>query len=376
MNRYDTIVVGGGVAGLMSGIALAESGRSVALFVGGRSSLDYFSGSFELLNEGMDGLGSLPSTHPYTIIGAERIVRYTERAKEIFASAGMPLIGGGERCEWRITPLGALKRVWLSLEEFATISDAAEYGSVCVVSIEGYLDFNAEFVCRPLRNRGVMCRIAMLPQCKSDVADFAQRVADVAEDAEMVILPAIFSPSDLRVIRKVAGKRVKVVPVASTSLAGRYLKKALVERFVALGGCVVEGEKVVSLAVENGVVRSLQTDKGVTFEAEQFVLATGSLFGGGIVASHTKIYEPLAGLDVDAPAERKEWTREHLFEEQPFEKFGVVVDEELHPSVGGVSLGNLYAVGAILAGFDGVREGSGGGVAICSALRAAELILE
>ena len=51
-----------------------------------------------------------------------------------------------------------------------------------------------------------------------------------------------------------------------------------------------------------------------------------------------------------------------------------MTDDELHPSKQGASLRNLYAVGAILAGADGVSEGSGGGIALCSALLAAEMI--
>ena len=376
MNRYDTIVVGGGLAGLVGAIAIAEGGRSVALISSGRSSLDYFSGSFELFDEGVEGVRRLSAPHPYATIGAERIEGYTERVKEIFASAGIPLKGSVESAEWRITPLGVLKRAWLTLSDFATLADVAEYGKVCVVGVEGYLDFNAEFVARPFRMRGVECRVVTIPHSKADIAGFAQRVKTLANDAELVLLPAMFAADELQTIRERVGARVMVVPTTSVSLAGRSVQRALRERFVALGGEVVESDRVVALDVKEGVVLRAHTDKGAMYEAQNYVLATGSFFGGGVVASQEKVYEPLVGADVDASQERNEWTCEHILAEQPFEKFGVVVNESLHPSIDGHIIDNLYAVGAILAGSDGVREGSGGGVALCSALRAAELILE
>ena len=63
-----------------------------------------------------------------------------------------------------------------------------------------------------------------------------------------------------------------------------------------------------------------------------------------------------------------------MFGVQPFERFGVVTDQNLRPLIGGKPVENLYAVGAVLAGADAVREGSGGGIAVMSALRVVEEI--
>ena len=235
---------------------------------------------------------------------------------------------------------------------------------------------NAEFVARPFRKGGVECRVVTIPHSKADIAGFAQRVEAVAKGAELVLLPAMFAADELQTIRERVGARVMVVPTTSVSLSGRSVQRALRERFVALGGTLVENDRVVALDVEKNSVQRVHTAKGVTYKAENYLLATGSFFGGGVVATQKSVYEPLAGVDVDAAQERSEWTCEHILAEQPFENFGVVVNENLHPLVDGLAIDNLYAVGAILAGSDGVREGSGGGVALCSALRAAELILE
>lgn len=400
MSRYDTIIIGGGVTALVAGIALLESGRSVALISSGRSNLGYFSGSFELFAEGYEGLCRVAeesnSNHPYKIIGAQNIGRYTRRIKEIFASAGLPLRGSAESVEWRLTPVGVLKAAWLTMQPFATFEqrDEIPYRKVCIVGVEGYLDFNPEFVARPFRKWGVECHALRLPAqqmcgggCGSNsvrlfgdmesAVDFAKRVAVAAEDSDLVLLPALFDLYHSEIyeqVKRVIGERLRLVPTTSVSAAGRSVSEALGERFVTLGGVVVENDKVLSLQLHDSAARSVTTGKGGKFEADNFILSTGSFLSGGLVATSRSVYEPLAGLDVEAPLLRSEWSKEHILSAQPFERIGVRVDESLHPFKEGTPITNLYAAGAILAGYDGVGEGSGGGVALCSALRAAEVI--
>lgn len=396
MSRYDTIVVGGGVAGLVAGIALLERGQRVALYSSGRSCLNYFSGSFDLYAEGLEGVERLlmqeGSMHPYAKVGTERIAGYSQRIKGIFASAGVPLRGSVERNEYRLTPLGVFKPSWLTLQGFATFEEleTLAYESVSVVGVEGYLDFNPEFVARGFRRREIKCachsvrlsdarKSALCPIGGALAEELTRAVVEKVGESDLVLLPAIFDMHHREAydaLVGVVGERVKLVPTASASAAGESVQRALKGRFVALGGELFENDRVVAVDVAGGVATSIHTSSGATFKADNFVLATGGFFGGGIVGSHDRVYEPLAGLDVVAATNRAEWTAEKLFAEQPFEKFGVGVDEGLHPSKEGTVLPNLYAVGALLAGADGVSEGSGGGIALCSALLAAEMIVK
>ena len=52
---FDTIIIGGGLSGLTAGIALAKAGQQVALAAAGQSTLNYFSGSFDLLGYDAEG---------------------------------------------------------------------------------------------------------------------------------------------------------------------------------------------------------------------------------------------------------------------------------------------------------------------------------
>ena len=47
--KFDTIIIGGGLSGLISGIESARSGRKTAIVSTGQSALHFWSGSFEFL---------------------------------------------------------------------------------------------------------------------------------------------------------------------------------------------------------------------------------------------------------------------------------------------------------------------------------------
>lgn len=49
--KFDNIIIGGGLGGLVAGIESARSGRKTAIVSAGQSALHFWSGSFEFLCE-------------------------------------------------------------------------------------------------------------------------------------------------------------------------------------------------------------------------------------------------------------------------------------------------------------------------------------
>jgi len=91
--KFDTIIIGGGLTGLLCGIRLQRKGQKCAVISAGQSAMHFWSGAFDLLNRMPDGtdvdyplesIGKLPQTHPYSIIGADKVLGHLRRATELF----------------------------------------------------------------------------------------------------------------------------------------------------------------------------------------------------------------------------------------------------------------------------------------------------
>lgn len=102
--------------------------------------------------------------------------------------------------------------------------------------------------------------------------------------------------------------------------------------------------------------------------ADNYILASGSFFSHGLVATPSAIVEPTFGFDVDAPADRAQWFRKDIDSAQPYMEFGIATDADWHPRRDGVTIGNVQCAGSILGGCNPVKEGCGAGVAILSSL--------
>ena len=113
----------------------------------------------------------------------------------------------------------------------------------------------------------------------------------------------------------------------------------------------------------------------IPFEADHFVLASGSFFSRGLVATPDRILEPVFGVDTQYVPDRAEWYTLRFFDRQNYQAFGVRTDRTLHALRQGAVIENLYCAGAGLAGFHPVQDGCGAGVSLLSALSVADRIL-
>ena len=55
--------------------------------------------------------------------------------------------------------------------------------------------------------------------------------------------------------------------------------------------------------------------------------------------------------------------------------YGVIVDDSFRTATGGNTISNLYAAGAVLSSFNPIKEASGAGVSLITALHVADLII-
>lgn len=155
---------------------------------------------------------------------------------------------------------------------------------------------------------------------------------------------------------------------AATALQAKGLKCAVVadglslrdvdlKEFVAAGGSLFSGDRVVKANVEDGRVLSLVTERleDELLVADNYILATGKYFSRGIVADMNSVYEPVFGLDVEADEDRSGWFDRDFAADQKFMSFGVRNYGQGRVALEGVVLTNLFAAGEVLAGITGIE---------------------
>ncbi|WP_333988089.1 glycerol-3-phosphate dehydrogenase subunit GlpB [Providencia huaxiensis] len=415
--KYDVVVMGGGLAGLMSGIRLTQSGLSCAIVSAGQNALHFSSGSLDLLThlpngevaekplEMLDALKEQSPAHPYSLIGKTQVTELAHMAQSILQQAGVHLKGSCEENHYRITPLGHKRMTWLSPKFVPTagLHHKMDANNIAVVGIEGFLDFQPQMVADELQREGLQAtahyvHLPLLDRLRENPSEFravnvarwldrpenmAQMVAEISPlvaDAEAIFMPACIgldSDEPLQELQRNLGKPIFLLPTLPPSLLGIRLHEMLLRQFRRQGGIVMLGDKVTAVNCVDGRIESVQTRNhgDISLKAKHFVLATGSFFNNGLVAEFDRVYEPLMQLDLCEISERAKWTNKEFFASQPYMAFGVKTDEKLRAQKEGNAISNLYVAGAVLGGFDPLTQGCGAGVSIISALYAANEII-
>ena len=162
--KFDDIIIGGGLSGLTAAISLAQAGHDVAVVSAGQSTLHFSGGSLDLLGcdtngnaveSPLEAIAAVSDSHPYKKVN--EIEAKTLNAKQLLSEAGITTTGNASANHWRVTPIGAIKPTWLSVDGMATVpsSQAMPWKRVALVNIINYLDFPTKFLAAGLRAKGV-----------------------------------------------------------------------------------------------------------------------------------------------------------------------------------------------------------------------------
>ncbi len=411
--KFDNIIIGGGLSGLVAGIESQRAGKATAIISAGQSALHFWSGSFEFLGEA-DGetvvenplamAERLPESHPYHKIGIPKVRSLLSRVAPLLNEAGIKVNGSLERNHYRLTPLGFLKPAWLTLDDYLTAEHPDDFRGkrLAVVNILGYIDFYPRFLSHGLSKLGAECFTAEvdIPQLDTlrksttemratNISRFldgdavellAKKINEVSAGADAVIMPAvvgIFSDDPVMRLRKGVDRPVYFIATTPASVPGVRCQLSLRDYFIRLGGTFMPGDTVVKgdISSSHRLERVFTVNFGdMPLEAGNFVISTGSFFGHGLIANIDRVYEPVLGLDLNVTGGRTGWYDENFYAPQPYMQYGVVTDSLFRPALKGETIDNLYATGALLAGFNALKEGSGAGITLATALHAASCI--
>ncbi|MBL0437561.1 glycerol-3-phosphate dehydrogenase subunit GlpB [Aeromonas caviae] len=421
--KFDSIVIGGGMAGLSAALRLAEAGQKTLLMASGQSALHFSSGSVDLLESDGDPRAALPAfmaahpDHPYSKVGMQNIEGSLADLQRHCAEEGLPLMRQ-EHNHQRLTPIGTLKSTWLSPDTCACMTDAPAPDVILLATLEGFRDFHPALAAANLATHArfahsrILTGEIRLPQLaqfsrnphefrSADIArlfdkqgpgqqdllaDLAREISRMVQGCGVpgcrhIVLPACLSLGlvgpRLSELERRTGCTIKEVATMPPSLIGMRMQEALKRRVMTLGGTFLTSERVLGARYDGDKVIGVHSQHGEDqlFEADHFVLASGSFFSRGLESRLGGIREPIFDADVLSLAERDAWAGRRLFDHHPFMGFGVKTDERLRVLRGGRPLTNLYGAGSVLAHYDPIKEGSGSGVAVATGWQAAGHIL-
>jgi glycerol-3-phosphate dehydrogenase subunit B len=302
--------------------------------------------------------------------------------------------------------MGIMKPTWLTIEDFTCFeqNDTFPWKKALILNFSGFLDFHTLFIKDGLTKLDVDVQIKNLAMKqfeairknpsemrstniakvfdKGDALDeFAQKANDLSEGFDVGVLPAVFGLFNKQIasdLKEKINKPVVLLPAIPPSVPGIRSQILLRKRFQELGGTYFLGDNVEEGSFDNNRLMAIRTNNhgDIKLEADEFILASGSFYSKGIVATRDKVYEPIFGLDVNGETNGSEWRDEKFFKDQPYMHFGVKTDSQFRARINGQTVENLFVAGSVLEGANSLKEGSGAGISLLTSLHVAEQILK
>jgi glycerol-3-phosphate dehydrogenase subunit B len=419
--QTDVLVIGAGLAGLVAGWQAATCGRRTLVIAKGWGITHWHSGcldvlgyyppdSTEAVRSPADSLARLIERnpcHPYALAGLDKVGEALTAFQQLCAAAGYPMHGSLER-SWQLpSAVGALRPTCLAPETMIA-GDLQQRQPMLIVGFETFRDFYAGLIAdnlsaQQLPARSVTLDVPTLRQRRTltgviladlfESHDFRAEVVEAIQprlgDAARIGFPAVFGLRQPLVVKRDLeerlGRAVFEIPCLPPSVPGMRLHRLLVTAIEQAGGRIYEGMQVVAADAGEGRVTGVWSEAAARrrrHQANSFVLATGGVLGGGLVADHDgRVREVIFDLPVAAPTDRSQWFQRDFLDPagHPIYRAGLTVNHAFQPldGSGQPMYRNVLAAGATLADCDVLRERSLEGVAVVTGYlagrRAAEL---
>lgn len=406
--EVDVLVIGAGLAGLVAAWQAADRGLKVRVVAKGWGSLFWHAGGTDVLGyspldaplavtsprEALERLVRDHPRHPYALAGLETLEAALRAWQALCEAAGYPLHGTLER-NWLLpSAVGAFRPTCLAPETM-TAGDLSRRDPMLIVGFESFQDFFPELVADNLLEQDVLARSVRLdlPALRSrrfvngtllaqlfETPDFRHQVAEALRprlgSAARVGFPAVLGlnrPLEVkRDLEALLDREVFEIPTLPPSVPGMRLHAILVEAIRRRGGEVLSGLEVVQAEGADGHVKAVWTEaaaRRVPHRARAFVLATGGILGGGIVAQQDgTLREVVFGLPVEGEEDRSRWFHRDFLDPRghPVYRAGLAADKDFRPTdaSGRPLYTNLFVAGTTLAGAEVIRERSFDGVAL------------
>ncbi len=416
----DVLVVGMGMAGMMAAYAAAQRGKNVTLLATGLGALTIASGCIDVLGytqkddtstlravqNPFTALEALPSHHPYHLVGKKGVEASLRTLQEIFTTYEGDFLCKEGKNTWVPTIIGTLKPTYF----YPASSDTAPLLTakhIQVVSVDAIRDCHPQLIVQQLQkypayNNSSMSTALLTSHFGTahravsplDVARYvdtdkgfqwlASSLAQLNKNTGAFLVPPILgtgkkSPSVWKKLQEKLGCPVVEMLSLPPGVGGQRLYTVFLQALRAQGVRIIENATISHAEIiDKRCMALFSQGEGVSHrhEAQNFILATGGILGGGIETKPGKAFEKILGIELDTPPNQEQWAADTAFGDHAFTKMGVHTNEKLQAidNQGTPLVNNIYFAGRTLGNYDFAAEKSGNGVAIATGWHAAQHI--
>lgn len=422
----NILIIGAGLAGLVAGWqAAASSTRRVRILSKGWGATHWHSGCIDVLGyyplsneqpvevplERLRLLIANEPHHPYALTGLEKIAEALTALQTLCQAAAYPLHGSLEQ-NWLIpTAAGALRPTCLAPQTMSA-GDGRSTAPMLIVGFADTVDFYPHLIAANLTQQGIPAQglllempalqarhfnypmtLARLMEQSDFRAEMVQRLkkqlaaSPALDKAERLGFPAVLGLDNAAAIHQELeeklGRRVFEIPGLPPSVAGIRLHHILLKAIRQAGGEVYDGLEVVRAECADDQLMQVVTENAGRprpHRADQFVLATGGILGGGIVTDYAgRGREVVFNLPITLPHSRLDWFKQDFLDPggHPIYQSGIRVNHIFQPVNGENQpiYPNLYAAGTTLAYAEAIRERSFEGIALTTGYTVGQLVI-
>jgi glycerol-3-phosphate dehydrogenase subunit B len=423
----DLLVIGAGLSGLMAAYTAAQAGLKVRVVNKGLGSMHWSAGTVDLLGytpeaqekpvqkpfQAIEALVAQHPDHPYGLLSPADIKAALNSFITLTQEIGLPYRGAADSEEnlFLPSPAGAVRPAYLA-PQAQIAGDLRRPEPMLIVGFKGMRDFYPDLLAENLTKQGYQARPAFLPislitgrrdantvQLAEGLDDPGQRtrlgqeLKRLVQPGERIGLPAILGmhahQQVMQDLERLSGAPVFEIPTLPPSVPGVRLYKALRDRLLEMGVRVEAAMEIIqaeTTAAHNGEpgqvqwVASETSARPLKHRAQNYLLATGGILGGGFNSDHTgRVWEVIFDLPLTIPQERSAWFASSFLSPtgHPVFNGGVAVNKAFQPVADGKPIyDNLWAAGHLLANADPILERSMEGAAIVTGVAAGKAISE
>jgi len=413
-DRADVLVIGGGFAGLVTAWQASQGKKSVSLATKGWGALFWATGAIDVLgylpgymdqpvielHTALNTLIKMNPAHPYNLVGMGTLQHALEAFKDLCNQSGYPMEGTIDR-NWLLpSAVGAARPTCLAPQTMIA-GDLTNTQPMLILGFDGFNDFYPALIAANLTLRGISAhhlkiklpmkdpqrqltgivlarlfddnefRKAFISQMKLSLES-----SNIELDGLRLGFPAVLGLQRAHTTWQQLSDQLNCpifeIPGLPPSIPGMRLHKILQQSVERNGGKVLNGQQAILADCVGNRVKTVYTEAAARYQphtASQYVLATGGILGGGVLASPTRVEETIFNLSLESHLPEFWFNDEFISPtNHPIYLTGLSVDQFLRPIKVTKELAyeNLYAVGAALGGVDPLAELSIEGIALAT----------